>query len=103
MYALNLLSRLDMVEKWQVGTLIEECKFLQDDQPDIHESWNEQVRLQSWEVIGTAMYLIVGTRLELAITIGKLAQFRKSPKWLHYIYTKRVQWYMSGTHDGEIC
>jgi len=49
------------------------------------------------EAIGSLMYLMIGTRPDLAFCVAKLAQYCESPKQKHWTAVKRVLRYVSGT------
>ena len=49
------------------------------------------------QVIGSLMYLLVGSRPDLAFAIGKLSQHAESPSKFHWISDKRVLRYLKST------
>ena len=55
----------------------------------------------SWyrSVVGSLMYLCIGTRPDLAFAVGALARFMSAPSEHHAIAAKRVLRYLSGTQD----
>jgi hypothetical protein len=55
----------------------------------------------SWyqSVVGSLMYLCIGTRPDLAFAVGTLAKFMSAPSEHHAIAAKRVLRYLSGTQD----
>ena len=54
------------------------------------------------QVIGSLMYLIIGSRPDLAFAIGKLSQHPESPSNFHLISAKRVLRYLNSTRDYGI-
>ena len=50
-------------------------------------------------VIGSLMYLMLGTRPDLAYAVGKLARFSTNPSPAHFNAADRVLWYINGTKD----
>ena len=54
------------------------------------------------QVIGSLMYLMVGSRSNLAFAIGKLSQHAESPSNFHLISAKRVLRYLNSTRDYGI-
>ena len=51
------------------------------------------------QIIGPLMYLVTGTRPDLAYTITHLSQFNSSPSITHHTAAKRVLRYLQGTKD----
>ena len=49
------------------------------------------------QAIGSLMYLMVGTRPDLAFAVGKLARFSASPTDEHWVAVKHVLRYVAGT------
>ena len=54
------------------------------------------------QVIGSLMYLMIGSRPDFAFATGKLSQHAKSPSNFHWISAKRVLRYLSSTRDHGI-
>eukprot|EP00171_Calliarthron_tuberculosum_P009762 IDg9762t1 len=54
------------------------------------------------QAVGSLMYLMVGTRPNLAFVVGKLSQFCEKPLKSHWMAVKRVLRYISGTRDRGI-
>jgi hypothetical protein len=51
------------------------------------------------QIIGSLMYLVTGTRPDLAYTIAHLSQFNSSPSVIHLTTAKQVLGYLPGTKD----
>lgn len=51
------------------------------------------------ELIGALMYLVVGTRPDIANTVSRLAQFVEKPRKEDWLAAKRVLRYLAGTKD----
>ena len=49
------------------------------------------------QVIGSLMYLMVGTRPDIAFAVGRLCRFADCATWEHWTAAKRVLRYISGT------
>lgn len=49
------------------------------------------------------MYLMIGTRPDIAFAIGKLSKFCDSPKVRHWTAVKRIFRYLSGTRTHGLC
>lgn len=54
------------------------------------------------ELIGSLMYLSVGTRPDISNTVSKLAQFTTCPSHTHWISAKRVLRYLKKTIDYRL-
>jgi len=52
-----------------------------------------------YQIIGSLMYLVSGTRPDLSYTITHLSQFNSSPSTKHLTAAKRVLQYLQGTKD----
>lgn len=62
----------------------------------------EEAKDKNWpyrELIGALMYLVVGTRPDLANTVSKLAQFSNEPNQQHWAAAQWVLRYLAGTKD----
>jgi len=54
------------------------------------------------QIIGSLMYLVTGTRPDLAYTITHLSHFNSSPSTKHLTAAKRVLRYLQGTKDRHL-
>jgi hypothetical protein len=54
------------------------------------------------EAIGSLMYLMIGTRPDIAAAVCKLSQFMQNPGLNHWSAIKRVFRYLQGTKDYEL-
>ena len=54
------------------------------------------------QAIGSSMYLMIGSRPDLAFAIGKLSEHAENPNNFHWIAVKRALWYLIGTKDYGI-
>ena len=54
------------------------------------------------QVIGSLMYLMIGSIPDLAFAISKLSQHAESPSNFHFVSAKRVLRYSNCTHDYSI-
>ena len=54
------------------------------------------------QIIGSFMYLVTGTRPDLAYTITHLSQFNSDPSKAHMSAAKRVFRYLKGTRDHHL-
>jgi hypothetical protein len=53
------------------------------------------------QIIGSLMYLVTATRLDLAYTITHLSPFNSNPSKQHMTASKRVLQYLKGTRDKK--
>ena len=53
-------------------------------------------------VVGSIMYLFIGTRPDLAFTIRKLSQHLENPLQSHWVAAKRVLRYIAGACEHSI-
>ena len=53
-------------------------------------------------LIGSLMYLAIGTRPDIAFTVNKLAQFTSNPKKMHWTAAKRVFRYLKYTRHHTL-
>jgi len=91
-YAAHALEKFGMAECNPIGTPLE--VYLQLVKAD--ESDDE---LPYREAVGSLMYLIIGTHLDLAFAIGKLSRFVSCYGKEHWVAIKRVLWYVKGLID----
>ena len=59
-------------------------------------------RVSYLTVIGSLMYLMLGTRPDLAFSVGTLSCFSASSKTCHWEAAKRVLHYIQATTDMEL-
>ena len=51
------------------------------------------------QAIGSLLYLMIATRLDIAFYIGKLSQYTQNPRTHDWTAVKRVLRYINGTRD----
>ncbi|GBM89945.1 Retrovirus-related Pol polyprotein from transposon TNT 1-94 [Araneus ventricosus] len=51
------------------------------------------------EAIGSLMYLATGTRTDISYIVGKLSQYNRDPREIHWVAVKRILRYLRGTSD----
>ncbi|GBM54016.1 hypothetical protein AVEN_215390-1 [Araneus ventricosus] len=49
------------------------------------------------EAIGSLMYLATGTRPDISFIVGKLSQYNRDPREIHWAAVKRILRYLRGT------
>lgn len=76
---------------------MEEAKDYESLLDSLSDSDVSAVGFPDREAIGSLMYLMIGTRPDLADAVGKLSQFNEKPKVKHWMAVKRVLTYVNGT------
>ena len=52
--------------------------------------------------IGALMYLMLGTRLDIAFAVDKLSRYCANPQQKHWVAVKRIFRYLAGTKDSGL-
>jgi len=94
-YAAQVLEKLGMAECNPIGTPLEVgLQLVKADESDD--------ALPYREAVGSLMYLMVGTRPDLAFAIGKLSRFVSCYSKEHWAAIKHVLRYVKGSMDKEL-
>lgn len=97
-YIQRILIKFDMQNCNPVSTPIESNHRLRE-----AENENDLVNATRYQqIIGSLMYLVSGTRPDLAYTISHLSQFCSNPSKSHLGAAKRVLRYLKGTIDRKL-
>lgn len=99
----KIVGRFEMSKSKPVATPMEEPKSPDDRLELITEQDEDAVDAPYREAIGSLMYLMIGSRPDIAYAVGKLARFCEQPKWKHWVAVKRVLRYVNGTSDMGLC
>ena len=94
-YVQTILHRFDMQDSNPMSTP------MINSEPAMTMS-NDVIDIPYRQAIGSLMYLMVGTRPDIAFAICRLAQYSENPTEEHWIAVKRVFRYIKGTHDYGI-
>ena len=94
-YAQTILHRFDMQDSNPMSTPMVSFKTSTN-------TSNDSIEIPYRQAIGSLMYLMVGTRPDIAFAICRLAQFSENPTKEHWTAVKRVFRYIKGTHDYGI-
>jgi hypothetical protein len=70
-----------------------------DMSPRTTEEREAMRRVLYLSTIGSMMYTMLGTRLDIAYSVGVLVQYRLDPSMVHWAVLKRVIRYLKGTED----
>lgn len=103
-YIVGILERFGMEDSKPVATPMEGT-FSYEDRVELDCSGKQEgimTNVPYREAIGSLMYLMIGTRPDLAFCVGKLSQFCEAPKERHWVAVKRVLRYVSGTRTHGI-
>ena len=66
------------------------------------EEIDEEIKHGYATLIGSLMYLALGTRLDIAFAVNKLAQFTQNPKAVHWTAVKRIFCYLKNTRTNKL-
>jgi len=102
------LSRMTFIDKIVNRFLIQDWKPISP--PIDPNHWFKAIEVDEHstnttayqQIIGSLMYLVTGTRPDLAYTITHLSQFNSSPSITHRTAAKRLLRYLQGTTDRHL-
>lgn len=94
----HILERFGMLDSKPVPTSIE-AKFQTIKWTDTDTHHSPTVNSPYRQAIGSLMFLMIGTRLDIAFAVGFLSKFAESPLEPHWTAVKRVFRYISGTRS----
>ncbi len=70
-------------------------------EPNKEQANKEDIKLFQM-LIGSLLYIMLGTRVDIAFAVIKLARFASNPNKIHFTAVKRVYKYLKGTIDYGI-
>jgi len=70
-------------------------------EPNKEQANKEQIKLYQM-LIGSLLYIILGTRVDIAYAVIKLARYASNPNNIHFTVVKRIYKYLKGTKDYGI-
>ena len=70
-------------------------------EPNKEQASKEQIKLYQM-LIGSLLYIMLGTRVDIAFAVIKLARYASNPSNIHFTALKRVYKYLKGTKDCGI-
>ena len=70
-------------------------------EPNKEQASKEDIKLFQ-VLIGSLLYIILGTRLDIAFATIKLTRYASNPSKVHFTAIKRVYKYLKGTKDYGI-
>ncbi len=102
-YMEKIVERFGMSESKPVPTPMEEPKSNTGRLELITEDDDDATGVPYREAIGSLMYLMIGSRPDIAYSVGKLARFCENPKTKHWVAVKRVLRYICGSSKMGLC
>ena len=102
-YMEKILGRFGMSDSKPVPTPMEELKSPTGRLEVVNKDDEDAVGVPYREAIGSLMYLMIGSRPDIAYSVGKLARFCANPKVKHWTAVKRVLRYVRGTSKMGLC
>ena len=97
-YAESILKTFDMVDCKPVATpLVTDSHFTKSQSPSTPEEERIMKNVPYREAVGKVMYLMLGTRPDLAYSVSVLSRFVSNPGEEHWKGLKRVLRYVKGT------
>jgi len=91
-YTLSILDRFGMEHSRSVATPMDKPgNSANDNGPAIDAPYRQ--------AIGSLMYLMIGSRPDLAFAVGRLSQYSENPSQENWVAVKRVFRYINGTKD----
>ncbi|CAA7258947.1 unnamed protein product [Cyclocybe aegerita] len=106
-YIDSLLKKYGLDDCNSVTTPLDPNVRLDDDsdeetKPGVNQDQDEHLSVGYATLIGSLMYLAIGTRPDIAYTVQKLAQFTQNPKPKHWTAVKRIFRYLKGTRTHAL-
>lgn len=97
-YALSCLRKFGMIDSNPVATPMEAIRLQQVQGGEKTDGLQQKYR----SVLGALMYLMIGTRPDIAFAISCLSQFCSCPSQEHWNAVKRILRYLKGTVSAGI-
>ena len=102
-YIDNLLSKYRLQDANPVSTPMDFNIKLDNPEESPTEEKHQNLAIFGYaNLIGSLMYLAIATRLDIAYSINKLAQFTSAPRPKHWTAIKQVFQYLKGTQSLEL-
>eukprot|EP00253_Pinus_taeda_P002477 PITA_02477 len=103
-YVQTILQRFKMQDSKQVKVSIPVGVKLSTEQcPKTQEEEEDMSRVPYASAVGSLMYVMVCTRLDISHAMGVLSRFMSKPWKDHWTTVKRVFRYLHGTSDYGLC
>jgi hypothetical protein len=99
-YIENVLSRFNMQDCKPIGCPIEGgARLSKDMAPKTTKEIQEMEKVPYRHAVGSLIYLVTGTRPDLAVATSSVAKFCENPGPAHWTAVKRILRYLKGTSD----
>ena len=103
-YIKKIFERFHMHNSKLIDTPMEKgCTLSLDQCPKNDEEKNQMSKVPYAFAIGSLMYTILCTRLDICFAIGMLSRYQSNPGPNHWRAVKRILWYLRGTIDHALC
>jgi hypothetical protein len=97
-YIENVLERFNMKDCKPVSTPINSSvKLTKDMSPKTEEEISEMTSIPYRSAVGSLIYLVTGTRPDIAVAVGEVAKFSNNPGKQHWMAVKRILRYLKET------
>ena len=103
-YIKMILKRFRMHNYKPIDTPIEKGHTLSlEDCPKSEKEKREMARVPYASAVGSLMYAMLHTRLDICFAVGMLSRYQSNPGPVHWQAVKRIFRYLHGTSDLILC
>jgi hypothetical protein len=103
-YIEEVLKRFNMEDCKPIGTPLDvNSKLLKLTEEEFEEIQGEMQSILYKATVGSLMYAMVGTRIDLAFPVSMVSQFMSKAGPSHWMAVKRIMRYLKGTLDLKLC
>ena len=102
-YIENILKRFNIFDCKPIGIPLDtNSKLTKAMSPITDEKREEMKKVPYQSAVGSLMYAMLGTRPDIAYSVGVISQFNSNPGKAHWIAVKRIFRYLKGTMDYSL-
>jgi hypothetical protein len=102
-YIENILKKFNMADCKTIGAPTDiNVKLSTSQSPQSDEERAEMVKIPYQNAIGSLMYAMIGTRPDIAYSVGVLSKYNANPGKAHWQAVKRVFRYLQGTKNHSL-
>ena len=99
-YITQVLERFNMINCKSIGCPIENgVKLSKDMEPKTPQEIEVMKKIPYRSAVGSLIYLVTGTRPDIAVATSNVAKYCENPGPQHWIAVKRILRYLRGTSD----
>ena len=103
-YIKKILERFHMHNSKPIDTPMEKgCTLSLDQCPKNDEEKNQMSKVPYASTIGSLMYAMLCTCLDICFTVGMVSHYHSNPRPTHWRAVKRILRYLYGTNDHALC